>query len=526
MKTCLKQPICPTLGGKKQYSRNLSQIAMAGSFCNEKSNLGIFAEKVLRFPGKVGVMMWEMGKEDPRRVIHSIKVGLALALASLLCLLESLSQGIGQNAIWAVMTVVVVLEFTAGATLCKGLNRGVGTLLAGLFALFVEYLTADRPIPRAVVMGWTVFVIGAAATYMRFIPTIKKNCDYGVMIFILTFSLILVSNYRIDNTTKMARDRFYTIAIGCGICLFLSLLVFPTWSGDDLHKSTIAKLEGLAQSVEACVGEYFGDDQMTEIQDKLSKDSIDQNCIKVLDSKYTDETMALYASWEPRNRGSCYKSPWQQYVKFGVALRRFGYTIMALHGCLHTEIKTPPSVRALFKDQCTRLAGEVSNVLVELANSMRNRRHFSLEILSSHLHIALQDLNTAIQSQPQILSDSMNRKDSRISQPTSFDANSSPLIESKTARPPEPVHGIQKVLRPQRSKLAKASLEFSKALPLAAFASLLVEAVARLDHVIEEAKELGRIARFKEYKAGEDVVTLETTKLDFVEIHFPPSGTE
>ncbi|XP_048132262.1 aluminum-activated malate transporter 12-like isoform X1 [Rhodamnia argentea] len=500
---------------------------MAGSFCYEKSNLRVFAEKVLRFPGEVGVTMWEMGKEDPRRVIHSIKVGLALTLASLLCLLESLSQGIGQNAIWAVMTVVVVLEFTAGATLCKGLNRGVGTLLAGLFALFVEYLTADRPMPRAVVMGWTVFVIGAAATYMRFIPIIKKNYDYGVMIFILTFSLILVSNYRIDNTTKMARDRFYTIAIGCGICLFLSLLVFPTWSGDDLHKSTIAKLEGLAQSVEACVGEYFGDDQMKEIQDELSKDSIDQNCIKVLDSKYTDETMALYASWEPRYRGNCYKSPWQQYVKFGVALRRFGYTIMALHGCLHTEIKTPPSVRALFKDQCTNLAGEVSNVLVELANSMRNRRHFSLEILSAHLHIALQDLNTSLQSQPQILSDSMNRKDSRISHTTSFDANSSPLLESKTARPPEQVHGIQKVLRPQRSKLVIASLEFSEALPISAFASLLVEAVARLDHVIEEAEELGRIAQFKEYKAGEDVVvTLERTKSNFVENHFPPSGTE
>ncbi|XP_010055344.2 aluminum-activated malate transporter 12 [Eucalyptus grandis] len=498
---------------------------MAGS--HEKSNLRVSAEKVLRFPGEVGVMMWEVGKEDPRRVIHSIKVGLALSLASMLCLLESLSQGIGQNAIWAVMTVVVVLEFTAGATLRKGLNRGVGTLLAGLFALFVECLTADRPTPRAVVMAWTVFVIGAAVTYMRFLPTIKKNYDYGVMIFILTFSLILVSNYRIDDTTRMARDRFYTIVIGCGICLFLSLLIFPTWSGDDLHKSTIAKLEGLAQSVEACVGEYFGDAQTKEIQDELLKDSIDENCIKVLDSKYTDETMALNASWEPRYRWKCYKSPWQQYVKFGAALRRFGYTVMALHGCLHTEIKTPPSVRALFKDQCTRLAGEVSEVLVELANSMRNRRHFSPEILSCHLHIALQDLNTALQSEPLILSDSMNRKDSGFSLTASLEANSSPVHESATARPPEQVHGIQKVLRPQRSKLVIASLEFSETLPFAAFASLLVEAVARLDHVIEEAEQLGRMARFKEYRAGDDVaVTLERTKSDFVENHFPPSEAE
>ncbi|XP_039168743.1 LOW QUALITY PROTEIN: aluminum-activated malate transporter 12 [Eucalyptus grandis] len=476
-----------------------------------------------------GVTLWKTGKEDPRRVIHSIKVGFAMTLASSLCLLQKEKppfRGIGQNTMWALITVVILLEFTAGATLRKGLNRIVGTVLGILLVLLVEHLSAHRPIPRAVFMGWTVFVTGAAATYVRFIPTIKKY-DYGVLVFILTFGMILVANYQVDNTTSMVRDRFYTIAIGCGICLFLSLLILPTWSGDDLHKSTITKLEGLAKSVEASVGDYFGDAQRKEIQDELPKDSIDQNCIKVLDSKNTDETMALYASWEPRYQGNCYKSPWQQYVKFGDALRRFGYTIMALHGCLHTEIQTPPSVRDLFKEQCTRLAEEVSKVLVELANSMRNRRHFSPEIISSHLHIALQDLNTALRSQTQILSDSMNRKDSRVSLTTSFEANSSPLRESKTAGPPEQVHGIQEVLRPQRSKHVIASLEFSEALPFAAFASLLLEAVARLDHVIEEAKELGRIARFKEYKAGDDnVVTLEKTKSDFVEKYFPPSGTE
>ncbi|XP_030533535.1 aluminum-activated malate transporter 14-like [Rhodamnia argentea] len=509
---------------------------MAGSFSgsHEKSNLRVFAEKVLRFTGEMGVVTWEMGKElgvvmwetgkeDPRRVIHSIRVGFAMTLASSLCLLQKASplQGIGQNAMWAVITVVILLEFTAGATLRKGLNRVVGTVLGILFVHFVEHLSAHRPIPRAVFMGWTVFVIGTAATYMRFIPIIKKKYDYGILVFILTFSMILVSNYHVDNSTRMVQDRFYTIAIGCGICLFLSLLILPTWSGDDLHESTIAKLEGLAQSVEACVGEYFGDAQTKETQDKLPKDSIDQNCIKVLDSKYTDETMALYASWEPRYQGNCYKSPWQQYVEFGVALRRFAYTVMALHGCLHTEIKTPPSVRALFKDQCTRLAGEVSKVLVELANSMRNRRHFSQEILSGHLQEALQDLNTALQSQPQVLSDSMNRKDSRISLMTILEANSSPLRESKTTKPPE------QVLGPQRSKLVIASLEFSEALPFAAFASLLVEAVARLYHVIEEAGELGRIARFMGYKAGEDVVvTLGGKKSNFVGNHFSPSGTE
>lgn len=91
---------------------------------------------------------------------------------------------------------------------------------------------------------------GATATYMRFFPKIKKNYDYGVVIFLLTFNLITVSSYRVDNVLKIAHDRFYTIAIGCGVCLLMSLLIFPNWSGEELHNSTVLKLEGLANSIE------------------------------------------------------------------------------------------------------------------------------------------------------------------------------------------------------------------------------------------------------------------------------------
>ena len=91
---------------------------------------------------------------------------------------------------------------------------------------------------------------GSAATYLRFFPYIKKNYDYGVVIFLLTFNLITVSSYRVDNVLKIAHDRFFTIAIGCGVCLLMSLLIFPNWSGEELHNSTVLKLEGLAKSIE------------------------------------------------------------------------------------------------------------------------------------------------------------------------------------------------------------------------------------------------------------------------------------
>lgn len=91
---------------------------------------------------------------------------------------------------------------------------------------------------------------GVTATYIRFLPYIKQNFDYGVVIFVLTFNLIAVSSYRVDSVLKIARDRFYTIAIGCVICLIMTVLVFPNWSGEDLHNSTVNRLEGLAKAIE------------------------------------------------------------------------------------------------------------------------------------------------------------------------------------------------------------------------------------------------------------------------------------
>eukprot|EP01018_Ginkgo_biloba_P000590 Gb_09918 [translate_table: standard] len=62
---------------------------------------------------------WKPGQDDPRRIVHSIKVGLALAVVSLFYLMEPLFDGVGDNAIWAIMTVVVVFEFTTGENINK-----------------------------------------------------------------------------------------------------------------------------------------------------------------------------------------------------------------------------------------------------------------------------------------------------------------------------------------------------------------------------------------------------------------------
>ena len=55
-----------------------------------------------------------LAQDDTRRVTHSIKVGLALSLVSLFYYYQPLYDNFGVPAMWAIMTVVVVFEFSAG----------------------------------------------------------------------------------------------------------------------------------------------------------------------------------------------------------------------------------------------------------------------------------------------------------------------------------------------------------------------------------------------------------------------------
>jgi hypothetical protein len=61
-----------------------------------------------------GRRVWRIGADDPRRAVHGLKVGLALTLVSVFYYSRTLYDGVGGAAMWAVLTVVVVFEYTVG----------------------------------------------------------------------------------------------------------------------------------------------------------------------------------------------------------------------------------------------------------------------------------------------------------------------------------------------------------------------------------------------------------------------------
>lgn len=118
--------------------------------------LNIFAKIV-----EISKQARKIAADDPRKLIHSFKVGLALTLVSLFYYFQPLYSSFGVSAMWAVMTVVVVFEFSVGATLGKGLNRGLATLAAGALGLGAHHLAnVSGKTCEPILIGLFVFLQG------------------------------------------------------------------------------------------------------------------------------------------------------------------------------------------------------------------------------------------------------------------------------------------------------------------------------------------------------------------------------
>ncbi|PIN25202.1 hypothetical protein CDL12_02059 [Handroanthus impetiginosus] len=338
----------------------------------------------------------KLGEQDPRRIVHSFKVALTITLVSLIYYFDFLYDGFGVSAMWAVMTVVVVFEFSVGATIGKGVNRGVATFLGGALGVGAHrlaVLTGEKAEP--VILGLSVFLISAAATFVRFFPKLKKRYDYGVLIFILTFNLITVSAYRDEEVIEMAHRRLSTVMIGGSASVLICICIRPVWAGADLHNLIATNIENLGIFLEGFGREYF---EMANDRKRENKASLD-GYKTVLNSKSTEETLGNSARWEPRHGKFRYRHPWDQYLKIGNETRACAYRIDALNICLNSETQTTMEIRRKIQEPCMQMSLECGHALKELAKGIKTMTRSS----SSGPHIenakiATKNLETLLQT--------------------------------------------------------------------------------------------------------------------------------
>lgn len=312
---------------------------------------------------KVINMVKEIGQDDPRRVIHSFKVGLALVLIYILHHFRPSFYGFGDNIIWAVLTVVIVLELSVGATLGKGFNRMLATGLAGALGVASnELATLCGDKGKVVMTSFFVFVIAERVTFMRFSPKLKARYDYGMIIFILTFCLVSLSDVTGHELLEMAYERLLTIIIGSCIAITVCVFIFPVWIGEDLHNKIAGNIEKLADFLEGFGDEYFNNSETTETTE--NEKQFLQRYKSVLSSKSSEETMAVLARWEPRHGKFRFRHPWKQYLKIGNLARICAYKIDALSLYLINS-KTPYEFRSRIQESCTNISLESGKALKE-----------------------------------------------------------------------------------------------------------------------------------------------------------------
>ncbi|KAL8167243.1 hypothetical protein V2J09_008742 [Rumex salicifolius] len=488
--------------------------------------------------------LYEMGRSDPRKVIFAVKVGLALALVALFIFWQPVENA-SKYAIWAILTVVVVFEFSVGATLSKGFNRGIGTLCAGGLALGIAEVAVRSGGFEEVILAASIFWAGFFASYIKLSP-IMKSYEYGFRIFLLTFSLVLITGNTSSNFYTTAFYRLVLIAIGAAIAFTVNIFVFPIWAGEDLHKLVVKNFRGVATSLEGCVDRYRRCLRRQNIPSTILTFQADDDPLYVgyrdaVQSYNKEESLLEYAKWEPPHGPyRMLKYPWKSYVRVAGALRHCTFMVMAMHGCILSEIQAPLDKRQVFASELQRVGSAGARVLRELGNKLEKMERLSSGYILQDVHEAAEELQMKIDQNSHLLINIHHCEDENhasfkdmenhavLNSLSEFSVSAIPE-ESTEEDPALTGHGSwhSMTIDPSVSGMNSTAdfpsmatftgpkwpslyainmvteketltAESASSLSLATFASLLIEFVARLQNVVDSYNDLCDLANFKE----------------------------
>ncbi|CAN1851688.1 Aluminum-activated malate transporter 9 [Linum perenne] len=465
----------------------------------------------------------EMGRSDPRKVIFAAKMGMALSIVSLLICWKGMPDDISQYAIWAILTVIVMFEFSIGATLIKGFNRCLGTFFAGMLAFGFAELSLVAGEWEKVVIVMSIFLIGFCSSYLKLYPTMKPY-EYGFRVFTLTYCILMVAGNRTRQYTEAVVTRLVLILLGASVCLVVNVCVFPIWAGDALHGSVVKNFQDLASSLEDCVNGYLKCVEYERIPSKILTfqaydDPLYNAYRSVVDSAGNEDTLLGFAVWEPpHGRFRKFNYPWRSYTKVSGALRYCAFMVMALHGCILSEIQAPAERRRVLAVELERVGKEGAKLLRKIGNKLNQMEKLGVESnnnILNNIHEAANLLQNKIDTKSNLLLNpetatfpSISRQDSEHVQNNIVKEN--PDLELGIKSLSETVldfRTTQLVKWPSRGNSihcmeegSSRTYESASALSLATFASLLIEFVARLQNVVDSYEELSEEAGFLEPK--------------------------
>lgn len=235
----------------------------------------------------------------------------------------------------------------------------------------------------------------------------------------------------------------------------------------------------------------------------------------------------------------------ENYVKVSGALRHCAFTVMALHGCILSEIQAPAERRQVFHHELKRVGAEGAKVLLELGKKVTRMEKLGPVDILYEVHEAAEDLQNKVDRKSYLLVNAesweIGNREKELGEPQdllTFDDDENKVLEYKShseavldlrsmtipkswdrhalgmdVKPTfHPTISSDDVFKKQISWPARNSFtadtlpqveesktyESASALSLATFTSLLIEFVARLQNLVDSFEELSEKANFKE----------------------------